>query len=309
MNGNGQDGAYLRTHGDLGRWTPRGQVRHWVLDGLSLFGGLSRDFRGDGGRNRIQFLYLHAVFEDQREAFRELLSDLARDYTFISHSAAVSRILKGEIDRPYVAFSFDDGFKNCLGAAEDLSAFGASGCFFVCPDIVGVTDYSAIRAFCATRLHMPPVEFMNWEDLEELLLRGHEVGSHSLGHPVLETVSRQQLQNELGASREILEARLGPVHHFAWPYGRFHHFTPEAAGEVFAAGYTSCASAERGCHVGSEPVAAQDLCIRRDQVKPSWPLRHIRYFLWLNARRVVRQKDGWPDAWGRLPSAMEPPGS
>ena len=64
-------------------------------------------------KNRIQFLYLHHVLEDEEDDFRELLAVLSQQHRFISYSEAVERIWTGEIDAPYITFSFDDGMQSC----------------------------------------------------------------------------------------------------------------------------------------------------------------------------------------------------
>ena len=91
-------------------------------------------------------------------------------------------------------------------------------------------------------------------------------------------------------------AEAGNINHFAWPYGRFHHFNVFATKAVFEAGFKTCASAERGCHT-QNPDSIEDLCIRRDHISAHWPLNHIRYFLTRNAIDTSRQKNGYPAGW------------
>ena len=88
-------------------------------------------------RPRVHFVYLHHVFEDEVEPFRDLVRTLTSKMRAIDYSEGVERILSNRIDRPYVKGSFDDGFKNCLAAEKILEEFNALACFFVGSGIVG----------------------------------------------------------------------------------------------------------------------------------------------------------------------------
>jgi peptidoglycan/xylan/chitin deacetylase (PgdA/CDA1 family) len=61
---------------------------------------------------------------------------------------------------------------------------------------------------------------MKWDQLRTLVGTGHEVGSHSLSHPILPTVDDEQLDREIAGSKAELEARLGvPCESFCYPNG------------------------------------------------------------------------------------------
>ncbi len=78
----------------------------------------------------------------------------------------------------------------------------------------------------------------------------------------------------------MIEDKVGPIKHFAWPYGLFSHFSDTARQVTFKAGFKSCASAERGAHVvHAANIAPEHICIRRDQLIANWPLKHNLYFL------------------------------
>jgi peptidoglycan/xylan/chitin deacetylase (PgdA/CDA1 family) len=137
---------------------------------------------------------------------------------------------------------------------------------------------------------------MDWDDVHALLDEGHEIGSHTLTHADLGRVSRQQLHDEIEGSLDVLNRAIGPVRHFAWPYGHFSHFSAEAARIVFQAGFASCASAIRGCHV----AAAEDprrLCIRRDNTVVNWPFGHMLYFMARNSAVASESTGTWPSEW------------
>jgi hypothetical protein len=86
------------------------------------------------------------------------------------------------------------------------------------------------------------------------------------------------------------------VKHFAWPYGRFFHFSESKKNIVFNLGFKSCASAERGCHTNLNTDNYQDLIIRRDHIVLDWPIRHIEFFLIQNARKMQKINNFFPNA-------------
>jgi peptidoglycan/xylan/chitin deacetylase (PgdA/CDA1 family) len=276
-----------------------------IARGLALH-GLSALYRWTGrtaalSRNRVQGVYLHHLFPEEEAGFRKLLRALSRDHRLISYSEAVDRIKRGPIDRPYIFFSFDDGLRQNLRIGQILNEFGVSGCFFICPSLVGETDGAKLKDICENRFGMPAMDLLNWDDVEQLLKDGHEIGSHTLNHRVLSRISEGQVQEEVAGSYEVLTRRLGNVKHFAWPEGRFIHFSPTAARIVYEAGFDSCASAERGCHI--EPPTSPIFCVRRDYISAQWPLGHGFYFLARNslaAEHDERGSNGWPENWIKL---------
>jgi peptidoglycan/xylan/chitin deacetylase (PgdA/CDA1 family) len=76
---------------------------------------------------------------------------------------------------------------------------------------------------------------MGWDELRELAALGHEIGSHSLSHPILPLCDEARLRDETAGSRQRLAAGLGaPVDSFCYPNGD-HDDRVVAA--VAAAGY------------------------------------------------------------------------
>lgn len=257
----------------------RGVLRGLALDGLAAVG----DWKGDGKvleQPRVQFLYVHHVFRDEEAKMDRLMERLAQHHTFIPYSEGVDRILRNAIDKPYLCISSDDGFKNNLALAAILERHGARGCFFVNPAIIGERSPRAIAAHCQEKLHFPPVEFLGWSDVERLCSAGHEVGSHTWMHDNVAETDREHFIADCKRTAELLVQRCGEAKHFAFPYGRFHHFNEMGRKAVFDAGFVSCATAERGCHVNDQrPLDPRELVIRRDHVIADWDLDHIMYFL------------------------------
>ena len=273
----------------------RGFVRDFMLNGLSIrtkFPNAKSIFE----KPRIQFLYIHHVFDDEIEKFDKLLKLLSKYHNFISYSDAVNKILTGNIDKPYISISSDDGFKNNLSAVKIMDKYGVKGCFFVNPDTIGIKDLSKVKSFCNNRLNFPPTEFMDWNDLDKLIKNGHEIGSHTMGHINIGETNIEKIEANINESYEILNKRIGKVSHFAYPYGRFFHFNKQAFDLVFKSGFNSCASAERGCHINADKkINANELLIRRDHVICDWNINHILYFILNSSEKASYQTNLYPN--------------
>lgn len=264
----------------------KGYARDFALNGLSLKTKLpnaNKVFE----KPRIQFLYIHHVFDDEIQNFDKLLKALSKQHLFISYSEAVTKILSGKIDKPYISISSDDGFKNNLEAVKVMEKYGIKGCFFINPDTIGIKEISKIKIFCKDRLNFPPTEFMDWDDIDNLMKNGHEIGSHTMGHINIAETNIHEVEDNINQSYEVLHARCGVVSHFAYPYGRFFHFNQQAYDLVFKAGFSSCASAERGCHISfKKELKKNELFIRRDHVICDWNINHVLYFILNNAENA-----------------------
>ena len=273
----------------------RGILRDSVLDILSLKTKLP-NAENFFEKSRIQFLYIHHVFDDEIENFDKLLNFLSKHYSYISYSKAVNKILSGNIDKPYICISSDDGFKNNLNAVKIMKKYGVKGCFFVNPDTIGLKDLSKIKSFCNNKLSCPPMEFMDWDDLEYLIKCGHEIGSHTMNHIKINETNINIVEDNINESYQILNKQFGEVLHFAYPYGRHFHFNKQAFDLVFKAGFISCASAERGCHVSDKKkLSNNQLLIRRDNLVCNWSINHILYFILNNSKNSSHQTNLYPN--------------
>jgi peptidoglycan/xylan/chitin deacetylase (PgdA/CDA1 family) len=260
----------------------RNIVRHGAVSALSCAFAIKGGFVPELARPRVQFICLHHVPAGMRVRFRKLLARLARQHSFISYSEAVRRVKHGLIDRPYLAFSSDDGFASDLMLAQVLEEFGTRGCFFVCPTALETANPAA---FCTDRLRTAPQPLMNWKQVEQLLAAGHEIGSHTNTHADLGRIPAAEVEQEIFRARETLRKRCGAGDHFAWPFGRMRNFSRMAADIAFRAGHLSCASAIRGCHLGGW-AQPERVYLWRDPIEPAWPLHHSLYFLAHNSRKA-----------------------
>lgn len=90
---------------------------------------------------------------------------------------------------------------------------------------------------------------MSWQQIRELGAQGHEIGSHSLTHPLLTDLDAAQLEQEVVRSREQLAEAAGcEVASFCYPNGSYDARALEA---VRAAGYTCAVTTRWGLNRGA----------------------------------------------------------
>ena len=114
-----------------------------------------------------------------------------------------------------VILTFDDAYDdNYTNALPLLQQYGMCGTVFAISQWVdadnGWEDFPGKRKF----------HTMNWEHLREWHNAGMEIGSHTRTHPLLTTLTDDEILNELIASKSELQERLGiTVQFLAYPYG------------------------------------------------------------------------------------------
>lgn len=132
-----------------------------------------------------------------------------------------------------VIITFDDGLAgNFAYALPILQRHGFRAVFFVAVGAVGKPHY------------------MSWEQLRELCRNGMEVQSHTVNHRPLQTLSRDEIRQELLGSKTRLEQELHkPVTAVSFPHGSYNDLVVQIAREV---GYRTLCTSE----VKRNPIAA-----------------------------------------------------
>ncbi len=268
-------------------------LRHFAVSAIALRHRVLPPTGVPHDEPRVHVLLCHGVEPEEERQFERFLDWLALQYQIVSYSDAVDRLLQNQVDAPYLAITFDDGLASCLTASKVLQRRGLSGCFFVCPEMIEGQPPSHLR----DSPDGPMPAYLDWKGIDTLHDRGQEVGSHTMSHPNLAGLGREQLLHELGRSRDIITQRYGDCEHFAWPFGRFADFSQEAARAVFELGYRSCASGVRGCLQPTTDLDPPAVCIYRDNVEMRWPMSHARYFIERSARQPIAADATWPGDW------------
>lgn len=283
---------YVERYKDLYPFSFRSVIRSSALYGLASLGYLTGKTKRSLSIPRVHILLFHYVFPDEEDSLRKTIESLLKsNQTFISYSDAINKVVNGNIDKPYLSITFDDGYHNCLRAGEIFAEYNISALFYLNSSMIGETNWTRINTFCRERIQKPPIRFLSWSDVDSLINLGHEIGGHTRNHLDLSTLTGKLLQQEIVDDKNMLESHIGSVKHFAWPYGTMKQFSIEAKTAVFASGYQTCASGLRGAH--TKQSADFQFCVRRGRVVAAWPVSHTKYLLSKSAEKASVNDNKW----------------
>jgi peptidoglycan/xylan/chitin deacetylase (PgdA/CDA1 family) len=157
------------------------------------------------------------------------------------HTVSLSHVagwIDGGAPLPDKAFviSFDDGYENIYTEAfPTLQAYGFTATVFLVTDYCGkLNNWPG---------HVSPIgdqHLLCWAHALEMSRHGIELGSHTMTHPDLRTVSLETVEQEMRCSKATIEDHVGkPVPSFAYPYGRYSDSVKDIAKRHFAAACSS----------------------------------------------------------------------
>jgi peptidoglycan/xylan/chitin deacetylase (PgdA/CDA1 family) len=122
-------------------------------------------------------------------------------------------------NRALVSLTFDDGYESSyLGGLPLLQKYGFNSTQFIVTNLVGTEGY------------------MSRAQVKAFSTAGSEIGSHSLTHPEMTTLTKAQYDKELANSQTKLQNWVGkPVTDFAFPEGLYNQAIVNDAKPLYAA--------------------------------------------------------------------------
>jgi peptidoglycan/xylan/chitin deacetylase (PgdA/CDA1 family) len=122
-----------------------------------------------------------------------------------------------------IALTFDDGTIHHLKVARLLNLMRIRATFFVITDLKVHPDNHKLLLTSNGRF------------VSAIAGMGHEIGSHSQTHRILQRLSDEELHSELLGSKQSLESLIGTsIHGFAYPYSLITERTRAAVSRVYA---------------------------------------------------------------------------
>jgi peptidoglycan/xylan/chitin deacetylase (PgdA/CDA1 family) len=189
--------------------------------------------------NFLKFTVTKKSFESQMKTLKLL------GYNAINFSRLVS-YKEGRDNLPGrpVIITFDDGFQEAVdNAVPILNSCGFTAVFYI------TTDYMGKKSSWMIPETSTEFQVIDWSTVVQLDSCGYEIGAHSMTHPRLDNISKENCYRELRGSREAIEEVLGhEVRHMAYPHGSFNDDVLKLTRET---GYeTSCSCESAVAHSG-----------------------------------------------------------
>jgi peptidoglycan/xylan/chitin deacetylase (PgdA/CDA1 family) len=155
--------------------------------------------------HRIDISSTHSRYYVPPKTFEQAIKALKNwDYTSITTQMLVQAITMGRELPPHpILITFDDGhLDNYINAFPIMQKYGFRGILYIVGNYLGADG------------------FMNRDQILEMYDAGWEVGSHSMNHLDLTTLSPESQRYEIVDSKEYLENMLGiDILTFAYPFG------------------------------------------------------------------------------------------
>lgn len=179
-------------------------------------GGQLRRLLGWKPRKKCIVLAYHSVTDAQRARFASQMDVLIRNAAPVRADVDACPV-QGE---RYAAVTFDDGFQNIVdNALPELEKRSIPSTLFVVTESLGGSRGWEHLGGDDTRQE----KVMSVEQLKRLSAELVTIGSHTMTHPLLPSVDRNRLHQELAGSRMKLKQILNrEVNLLSFPYGGFN---------------------------------------------------------------------------------------
>jgi peptidoglycan/xylan/chitin deacetylase (PgdA/CDA1 family) len=178
---------------------------------------------GASSRSRVPILMYHSISDNlfgkshpyyqintSTEAFDRQMRWLRNQgYRTIDLCQLTDGLERREDLTKTVVLSFDDGYRDFIdGAMPVLRQCGFSATIFL-----------ATGRIQDTPVRLNGAEYLTWQEVRELHAQGICFGSHTVTHPDMRSLGPEQIEYELGFSKEVIEQKLGvAVASFAYPF-------------------------------------------------------------------------------------------
>ncbi|MCG8382745.1 MAG: polysaccharide deacetylase family protein [Gammaproteobacteria bacterium] len=132
-------------------------------------------------------------FAVSTEVFRKQLAAIQMESGFVDPQLLLQSYSKNKVSKKKVLLTFDDGHKSFYTHAMPImKEFSAKGIFFITPKLLETRD-----------------DFCSWEQLKEMEVEGHVIGSHGYTHRFFTLMNEQESSDELVVSKKVLDKNLG----------------------------------------------------------------------------------------------------
>jgi peptidoglycan/xylan/chitin deacetylase (PgdA/CDA1 family) len=239
---------------------------------LKVAGSFSRP------KNGIHILNSHfaSLSDPNYEMYCEFLQFLSANCCLVRIEDSVEQIKrKITITDCLVSLTYDDGFEECYSIiAPALEEFKTNGAFFINGGFVnGDDNYKENFTRCIVKVMGKKP--MTWQQIKQLHIRGHIIGSHTLDHLNMNSTNYKLIDFQIKKNKQLIEkCTTQPCEFFAYPFGQFKHINNEtlSLAEKYHK-YIFSATDYRNYYSFNGRV------INRRHIESEWPRPHIKYFL------------------------------
>ena len=230
-------------------------------------------------KNGVHILNGHYISpdSDNPQIFEDQMSKLSKKVSFVYIQEAIELIEKQQqVKSPIVAFTYDDGFKECLySIAPVLEAYNTNAAFFINPNFIdGDVNY---KKDFLKRINVKNKEPLNWGEVIALSNKGHVIGAHTMDHLDLgnESLTIEELKAQIVDCKKLIENKIkANCSIFAFPFGQKQNLSIKAL-QIAKEHYKYIFSSTDY----KKYFSFNNDVINRRHCEPFWPVSHLNYFL------------------------------
>lgn len=195
-----------------------------LADFFILSGGLVFNIKNKA-ESGMACLYLHQIKNRHLPAFKKLITELKKEFIFVSTGEAAALLDKDDLaGKKYLHLSFDDSFASNYLAAIIMKELNVPAVFFIATDFIGGSKDQE--------------QALTWDEVREMSRLGFEIGSHSCSHANFSGLTDEDARREMIDSKNIIEREIGKeITSFGFPYGRLTDFKIHQLEMLRQAGY------------------------------------------------------------------------
>jgi len=183
---------------------------------------LKRIFYGNGS-NSVPILMYHSISDNlfgMSHPYYQISTSpqvFARQMRWLRNSGfrtldlteAHAALESGKDVSKTVVITFDDGYRDFY--TDGMAVMKQCG--------FSATIFLATGRIQDKSVRIEGVDYLTWSEVRELQAEGIRFGSHTVSHPDLRSLGLEQIDYELGYSKEVIEQRLGTaVVSFSYPF-------------------------------------------------------------------------------------------
>jgi peptidoglycan/xylan/chitin deacetylase (PgdA/CDA1 family) len=185
----------------------------------------------------------------------------------------------------YVVLTFDDGYRDFHDVAWPiLKKFGYAATMFLPTGCIS-----------SDRKQLNGRDCLTWDEVTSLAGQGAEFGAHTVSHVQLYQIDRKDIEHELRASKQTIEATLGKdVEHYSYAYAfpeQDQDFVDFYEKNLREAGYAGAVTTK----IGTVKPGNNPYCLKRIPVNSQDDAELLQAKLecgydWLNGAQVVKKR-------------------
>ena len=187
---------------------------------------------------------LHSLEPANYEPFKTMVNFFKKlDYHFCDPDI----FLNGDGQKK-VFLSFDDNYRAWYEALDFFAALQIKCTFYINTwPIRDIATPNEIAEYFLRINHRGERKSLSAGEIQEILRRGHTIGSHTHSHLMLTSVSEEAAKHDIKLGKEYL-ARIteSEIRHFSYPHGMRRHFNEDLRQYCLDLGFHTIANAIPG---------------------------------------------------------------